>query len=145
MFKTILVAVDGSQGAARALDAAIALQKSFDSELLLLSVYRDHNLWKASVSWVQEETTSSTDEAMKQYAREVAEQSKAHALEQGASNVRAFYINGGPARQIIRFSKEHDADLIVLGKRGLSDSSNDLLGGVAHKVTSLAKCPVLSV
>lgn len=144
MFKKILVAVDGSAAAERALDAATELQKAFGGELLILSVYRDHNLWKASVSFVYEEKTSSTDEAMKEYAREVAEKSKARAVERGAANVRAFFINGGPARQIIRFSEEHGADLIVMGKRGLSDSSHELLGGVTHKVTSLAQCPVLA-
>ena len=38
-----------------------------------------------------------------------------------------------------------DADLIVMGSRGMSDSEKYLLGSVSHKVTSLAECPVLGV
>ena len=145
MFEKILVAVDGSQGAQEALQAAIEMQKICGAELLILSVYREHNSWKASVTFVYPEKTASTDDAMKQYAREVAEKSKAHAIEQGVDNVRSFYVGGGPARKIVKFSEDHDIDLIIMGKKGLSDSRHDLLGGVSHKVTSLAACPVLTV
>ena len=145
MFKKILVAVDGSQGSHEALKMAVNLQKSYGGELLILSVYREHNLWKASVTFVYPEKTASTDDAMKQYACEVAEKSKAYAIEQGVEQIRSFYVGGGPARKIVKFSKDHDVDLVVLGKKGLSGSRHDLLGGVAHKVTSLAECPVLTV
>lgn len=145
MFKKILVAVDGSEGAQEALKKAVNLQKSCGGELLILSVYREHNLWKASVTFVYPEKTASTDDAMKQYAKEVAEKSKAYAIEHGVESVRSFYVGGGPARKIVKSSKDHDVDLIILGKRGLSDSKHHLLGGIAHKVTSLAECPVMTV
>lgn len=145
MFNKILVAVDGSKVAHEALEKAIELQKLCGAELLILSVYREHNLWKSSVSWVQQETTSSTDEALEQYAREVAEGSKEFAREQGVERVRSFYIGGGPSRMIIKFSEDHDVDLIVMGSRGQDDSTRYLLGSVSHKVTSLAQCPVMVV
>jgi len=145
MFKKILVAVDGSQGANKALKTAVKMQKSSGGELLILSVYREHNLWKASVTFVYPEKTASTDDAMRQYANEVAEKSKAYAIEQGVEQVRSFYVGGGPSQKIVKFSKDHDVDLIILGKKGLSGSRHELLGGVAHKVTSLADCPVMTV
>ena len=64
MFERILVAVDGSDSGMEALEMAIQLQKSFKSELLILSVYRAHNMWKASVSMVNPELTGSTDDAL---------------------------------------------------------------------------------
>ena len=145
MFKNILVPVDGSENAFEALKVAISLHNSLDAELYILSVYREHRLWSASVSMVRPELTGSTDDALRDYAREVAENSKKYALEQGVEKVRSFYMGGGPARMIIKFSKEHDIDLIVLGSRGMSDSEKYLLGSVSHKVTSLAECPVLVV
>lgn len=145
MFKKILVAVDGSQGANKALKTAVKMQKSSGGELLILSVYREHNLWKASVTFVYPEKTASTDDAMRQYANEVAEKSKTYAIEQGVEQVRSFYVGGGPSQKIVKFSKDHDVDLIILGKKGLSGSRHELLGGVAHKVTSLADCPVMTV
>ena len=145
MFKKILVAVDGSEGARKALDAGIALHKQCGGELLILSVYREHNLWKASVTFVYPEKTSSTDDAMRAYAQQVAETSKAYAREQGVEAVRSFYIGGGPARCIVKFTKDHDVDLVLLGRRGLSDNPHDVLGGVAHKVTTMCDCPVMTV
>lgn len=145
MFNKILVAVDGSQGAHEALKVAVKVQKECGADLLILSVYREHNLWKASVTFVYPERTADTDDAMRQYAQDVAEKSKAYAIEHGVGSVRSFYIGGGPARMIVKFSKDHDVGLIILGRRGLSDSKHNLLGGVAHKVTSLAECPVMTV
>lgn len=145
MFKKILVPVDGSECGQEALEKAIELQKLCQAELIILSVYRQHNLWKASVSMVNQELTASTDEALESYAKEVAEKSKEFARQQGVEKVRSFYMGGGPARKIVEFSEDHDIDLIVMGSRGMSDSTRHLLGSVSHKVTSLAQCPVMVV
>ena len=145
MFNKILVPVDGSESAQAALDKAIELQKLCDAELLILSVFVQHNLWKASVTLVNPELTGSTDEALESFAREVAQKSKEYAQGQGVKKLRSFYIGGGPARTIIKFAEDHDVDLIVMGSRGLSDSTRYLLGSVSHKVTSLAQCPVMVV
>ena len=94
---------------------------------------------------VNQELTASTDEALESYAKEVAEKSKELARQQGVEKVRSFYIGGGPARMIVEFSEDHDIDLIVMGSRGMSDSTRYLLGSVSHKVTSLAQRPVMVV
>jgi nucleotide-binding universal stress UspA family protein len=145
MFEKILVAVDGSDGGQAALKMSIDLQKICGSELLILSVFRTHNMWKASVSFVNPELTGSTDDALEQYAKNVAEQAKAFAIEQGVKKVRSFYVGGGPARTVVKSAEDHDVDLIVIGSRGLSDSEGYLLGSVSHKVTSTSKRPVLIV
>ena len=145
MFNKILVPVDGSDAAFEALKKAIELTRLCNAELLILSVFRQHNMWKSSVTWVHQELTSSTDEALEEFAREVAEKSKEYAQQQGIENVRSFYIGGGPSRMIVKFSEDHDVDLIVMGCRGMSDSTRYLLGSVSHKVTSLAQCPVMVV
>ena len=145
MFERILVAVDGSDSGFDALKMAVELQKTCQSELLILTVYREHNMWKASVSMVNPELTGSTDDALQQYAKEVAESSKKYAQEQGVEKVRSFYMGGGPARTIVKFSEDHDVSLVVLGSRGLSDSERYLLGSVSHKVTSTCRRPVLVV
>jgi nucleotide-binding universal stress UspA family protein len=145
MFKTILAAVDGSENGAEALDKAIELQRSLDAELLILSVYRFHDMWKASVSMVNPELTGSTDDALEQFAKSVAESSKQKAIDKGVDKVRSFYIGGAPARTIVKFAEDHDAGVIVLGSRGWSEGEKYMLGSVSHKVTSLSKRPVLVV
>ncbi|HEY9022120.1 MAG TPA: universal stress protein, partial [Paracoccaceae bacterium] len=57
----------------------------------------------------------------------------------------AFTRAGQPARTIVSFAKEHEADLIVIGARGLGSVETFLLGSVSHKVTGLSKLPVLVV
>ncbi|MBO6816581.1 MAG: universal stress protein [Rhizobiaceae bacterium] len=145
MFKRILVAVDGSDHAEQALQKAAQLQKIHDSEMLILTVFRHHSLLEASMSMVRSAEPTNIDDAMREHAREVAENAKKVAAEAGAQKVRGFVKAGPPARTIVKFAKEHEADLIVIGSRGMGDVEGYLLGSVSHKVTSLAKCPVMVV
>ena len=145
MYTKILVPVDGSENALKALDSAIELQKLKDCEILLLTVFRHHSLLEHSISMVRPEDPQTPDAAMRDYATEVVETAKEHAEKNGAKNVRGFIKRGPPSRTIVEFGKEHGADLIVIGSRGSGDLENYLLGSVSHKVTSLAKCPVLVI
>lgn len=145
MFEKILVAVDGSNGANKALKLAVDLQKTCGSELLILTVYRHHSLLEASMSMVRPEDPDLPDESMRNYAKQVAEEAKQAAEEEGADPVRGFVKSGPPSRTIVAFADEHKADLIVVGSRGFGDVEGFLLGSVSHKVTSLAGCPVLVV
>ena len=143
MFKTILVPSDGSKGSFEALRKATELQKLTDSELLIVTVFRHHSLLETSMSMVRPE--ENMDDVLREYGKEVADASKKFAKSQGCTNVRAFVKSGQPARTIVKFAKEHDVDLIVLGGRGHGDLEGLLLGSVSHKVTSLADCPVMVV
>lgn len=145
MFERVLVPVDGSGGALAALKVAIEMQKAFDAELYLLSVYRHHSLLEGSMSMLRPSEPDIMDKVMEDYAKEVAEKCKHIALEQGSRHVRAFVKSGQPARTIVSFARERDMKLIVLGSRGLDDVEGYLLGSVSHKVTSLADCPVMVV
>jgi nucleotide-binding universal stress UspA family protein len=145
MFETILVAVDGSEGALAALELAVELQKKCDSKLLLLCVYRHHSLLEGSMSMVRPDNPENMDDSLREFSSGVVEQAKAFAAERGSREVRGFVKIGPPARTIVGFAKEREAKLIVLGSRGLGDIEGFLLGSVSHKVTSLAECPVMVV
>ena len=145
MFKRIVVAVDGSQNADKALEAAVDLQKKYKSELLLVTVFRHHSLLEHSMSMVRPDDPTSLDDALRSYATSVSERAKELASELGSDNVRGFVKRGPPARSIVAFAVEHSADLIVIGSRGHGDLENYLLGSVSHKVTSLSDVPVLVV
>lgn len=85
------------------------------------------------------------DDMMRNHAKEIAESGAAIAREAGCETIRAFVKGGPTARTIVSFAKEHDNDVIVMGSRGLGSIEGYLLGSVSHKVTSIAKCPVLVV
>ncbi len=145
MFQRILVPVDGSDRALTALEFAITLQEKFDSELLILCVYRHHSLLEASMSMVRPEDPENLDDSMRAFSSDVVETAKTYAAEHGGQKIRGFIKSGQPARTIVGFAKEREVDLIVLGSRGLGDIEGFLLGSVSHKVTSLAGCPVMVV
>ena len=52
---------------------------------------------------------------------------------------------GQPAETIVRIAEERSADLIVMGTHGRTGLQHVLLGSVAEKVVRLAPCPVLTV
>ena len=52
---------------------------------------------------------------------------------------------GGPYAEIVRYAKERDIDLIVMGRHGHGFAPHILLGSVAEMVIRRAPCPVLTV
>ncbi len=54
-------------------------------------------------------------------------------------------VTGDPAEEIVRLAKIYDADLIVLGSRGLTGMKRILLGSVSSQIVEDAPCSVLVV
>ncbi|AVX06186.1 TRAP-T-associated universal stress protein TeaD (plasmid) [Maritalea myrionectae] len=147
MFKSILVPFDGSAGAEKALKMAIDLVKTAgeNARLNILTVYRHHSMLEASLSMVRPNEPGNLDDIMREHATEVADRAKKMAITAGCEDVHAFVSPGGVARTIVKSAEKHETDLIVIGSRGMGSVEDYLLGSVSHKVTGLAKCPVLVV
>jgi len=146
MYKRILIPFDGSRCAETALRHGLDLALLCGAEVEVLTVYRHHAMIEASLSMVRPKTQpSNPDAALKEHAKDVASYAKQIASDAGLPSVRAFTRAGQPARTIVAFAKEHEADVIVIGARGLGSVENFLLGSVSHKVTGLSKLPVLVV
>jgi nucleotide-binding universal stress UspA family protein len=60
-------------------------------------------------------------------------------------NVRAKLLRGRPAAAIARSVEQEQADLLVIGSRGVTEFQPMLLGSVSRKVLMRAPCPVLVV
>jgi nucleotide-binding universal stress UspA family protein len=146
MLNSILVAVDGSEHATKALDAAADLARRYAADLAVLSVYRHHSPLESSLSLVRARQAAPTpDAALSELAREIVDAAVARAEGQGVKVRTALVKRGPPARTIVQVGKELGADAIVLGSRGLGDLEGHLLGSVSHKVTSLAECTCITV
>jgi nucleotide-binding universal stress UspA family protein len=147
MFNRILVPVDGSKGALRALEKAVGLHLLTGAELYLLCVFKHHSLLEASLSMVRPNQLNIPDDALKEYATEIAVYAKSHAIEMGAETacVRAFVKGGRPSRIIVRFARKRECDLIVIGAQGTNGEKNPLLGSVSQRVAGAAHCPTLVV
>ncbi|MDO3721608.1 universal stress protein [Marinobacter sp. chi1] len=146
MFNRILVAVDGSNNALKALEKAVELQKLTGAEIYLLCVYKHHSLFEASLSIDRPAGMDIPDKILSEYAREVVNHAKELATAQGADSVRGFVKGGKPSKTIVAFAQEKGADLIVAGSHGTnSDRDGLVLGSVSHRIASHSKCPVLIV
>jgi nucleotide-binding universal stress UspA family protein len=78
-------------------------------------------------------------------AEGILKKAVARAKAKGAKTIDTRVEFGDAAPSIIAVAKDIDADLIVLGSRGLSDLKGLLLGSVSHKVANLAEVPVITV
>jgi len=139
MFTKILVAHDGSEGAKKALTAAIALATKFGAELQSVSVKERPSHFAETVGEVMEQQ----EEAAKFFARVTAE-SKAEAAAAGI-DLRATVLSGHEVETIIKFAREGHYDLLVVGLMGHSRAFGRIWGGTSQNLTKTAPCPVLVV
>jgi nucleotide-binding universal stress UspA family protein len=137
-FERILVAIDGSEPANRALATALELARLMDATLLALAVEGPLPAYAATVAEV-EEVRREKDE----FFTGLAEAARAEAARAGVP-LEVEVLPGHPAELIVRFANDRRVDLIVLGHRGhfLRDH---LLGSTADRVSEHAGCPVMIV
>lgn len=148
MFSKILAAVDGSDHSVRAVELSADLAEKYGAELVLLAVFKPTRVPESTHSLVRTNRTlepQHTDDELQKIAEEVLADAEQHARRHNIPKIDARVKRGQPARTIVATAEEVDADVIVLGSRGLGDVSGLLLGSVSHKVASLAKCNVITV
>ena len=147
MFNRILVPVDGSKRALKAIEKAAGLQLLTGAELYILCVFKHHSLLEASLSMVRPDKLDLPDDVLKEYATEVAVHAKSQAIELGVptEKVRSFVKGGRPSRTIVRFARKRECDLIVIGSQGTNAEAGLLLGSVAQRVAGSAHCPTLII
>ncbi len=138
MFKKILVASDGSKGAARAVSAAIALANRHGAALHMICV-EELPHFPASVDEVVEEQI----DAGHRYEAVIA-QGKAQAQAQGVS-LAAHVVAGHAVETICEFVQREGFDLLVVGYMGHSALYNRLIGGTTDRLVEHAPCNVLVI
>ncbi|ANB58637.1 universal stress family protein [Anoxybacillus sp. B7M1] len=139
-YKTIVVAVDGSQEAEWAFKKAIQIAKRNEASLILTHII-DIRAFAAV-----EAHSQSVVERSEQYAKELLENYKQQALEAGIEHVVVDIEFGSPKVKIAKdIAPKHKADLIICGATGLNAVERLLIGSVSEHITRYAKCDVLVV
>lgn len=145
-FNNILVAVDGSEFAMKAVETAVELEASGDASLHVLSVYPHLSMFESSHSLIRpRQPIPHPDETFRQLARECVDLAMKRAKDMGATGVKGVVRRGKPARTILEYAEEIGADCLVIGGRGLGDVGPGTLGSTAQKVASRARCTVVIV
>jgi nucleotide-binding universal stress UspA family protein len=138
MFRSILVAVDGSEPAAHALQEAIDLARGEGARLTLISVAAPPRWLGSPGPYV---APVPLEDEFERRAQQVVEEAEALVPEDVPVST---VVRSGPAVQAILDRVEAGGhDLIVMGSRGLGSAGSLLLGSVSRAVLADSRVPVL--
>ena len=144
MFGSIVVGTDGSTTAQEAVRQAIELAQTVNATIHLVSAYEP-----VSESRLSHERQQVPEDAQWMVnAREdvdAALKESAESLEEEGINVERYAREGDPADAILDVAEEKNADLIVVGNKGMTGAKRFLLGSVPNKVSHHAPCSVLII
>jgi nucleotide-binding universal stress UspA family protein len=175
VIKSIVLAIDGSVHARHAQALAIDLASKYDAQLTLVHVLtHDHpstefermakteRLSDSGQPRVSEKENtysavarflgSTNDSKDAKEARiivllgeQIINNAAKSAQKAGVKNITTEIVSGDYANNILEVAKKADADIIVMGRRGLSNLKGFVTGSVSHKVSQRAECSVLTV
>jgi len=173
MIKTILVPIDGSEHSNKAVVLAADIAEKYDARLVVMSVL-GHGPLSDSLRRMAEvehlapggspstpiaaipegkfpaSTTAAagpeTEHAIYEFiGQKVLNSAKRTVKEKGIAKVETVLEEGDPVKRILARAEQENANLIIMGSRGLSDLKGLLMGSVSHKVSHLASCSCITV
>ena len=138
----IIVGVDGSHGAHRALDWAMREAAACHAPLTVVAVHE-----VAASGWTGNPIILPADEPELDKTRQAAKEAVAKVAtglgQTQPASVTVHAVNGFAAEELLNASR--DADLVVVGFRGTGGFARLVLGSVSNKVVHHAHCPVVVV
>jgi len=173
MFKSIVIAFDGSRPADRALQIGAELAARDSAALGIVYVIDESHFYIAdelrrmgeveqimdpapqmlvNIENIPETMISNLARAsgeslsaMQQYAEFLVGQAAKSATKAGARNIETSVETGDPADEVIAFARKRGADLIICGNRGFGRWKSLLLGSTSSKIAQLSECSCLTV
>jgi nucleotide-binding universal stress UspA family protein len=145
--QSVLVGMDGSEDSFEALRFLLSLPLARQAKLRLLSVVEPVRYPTSAPGALRGQLTRMLKEIENERRGQLesALEKAAAELEGSITHVTRSTLSGDPADVIVAAAAAHDADLVVVGARGLGGMSRLLLGSVSEKVLRYARCPVLIV
>ena len=143
-YRTVVVGTDGSDSSFKAVDRAGAIAGDAGAKLVIVCAY-----YPNSGKDVHEAEKALKDEAYQVVGSAPADdtlQSAAdRATEAGAKDISKRPVKGNPVEALMQIVTDLDADLLVVGNRGLNSLTGRLLGSVPSDAARKAECDVLIV
>jgi nucleotide-binding universal stress UspA family protein len=141
MVRTIAVGTDGTPTASKAVDFAIDMAQRYSARLVVISSYRpvaedrlrrEQARAPVEMSWAIN-PTSEVDAVL---------EAAAYKAQGQGLKVTTVASEGDPADVLCKFAAEHEADILVVGNKGMQ---RRILGSVPNSVAHKAPCSVLVV
>lgn len=142
MFRDLLVAIDGSAHATRALVEAVELAERHHAKLTVMTCVPDVSSWLMGASLGGVDFQALARDSEREYKRLL--DSVVDGLPQGLT-VTKVLVHGRPAKRILEQLRKGSHDLVVMGSRGRGEMSSLLLGSVSHEVLNASPSAVLIV
>jgi nucleotide-binding universal stress UspA family protein len=137
----ILVGVDGSEAAQRAVRRAFALASRLADSVTLVHVLPPPPvISEPAVVFNMAELEQHVYEAGKAILDKLAAEGRASGVE-----VDVQLLSGAAAEAIAQAAQPDDVDFVVVGSRGRTLVSSILLGGTSHRLVHICKKPVMIV
>ena len=145
----ILAATDGSAPATRAVELAARLTNELDGTLKIIHVCSERDVPEEQMSDYTISEHSSSAEVLTALSEEKLRIAREHAGKCGVAKAETATLleleAGAIAETILDAAHSYEADMIIMGKRGLSRLSGLIVGSVSQKVVSTATCAVTVV
>jgi nucleotide-binding universal stress UspA family protein len=144
VYKTIVVGTDGSDSAAKAVRRATELAAAHGALLRIVTAMEPIPARRilAELEAVPAEQRFLVD--LEKEAEDICEAAAAEARAAGVE-VDLHPLEGDPAAVILTIAEQYEADLIVIGNKGMVGTGRFLLGSVPNKVSHHAPCDLLIV
>ena len=141
MFDRIVVGTDGSETAAEAVRTAIELAKLTNSKLEIVSAYEPipQQRLKDESRGIEGDVTHVVNP--REDVQFILDKAAA-AAKKAKVDVVTHPREGEPADAILDVAEENDADLILVGNRGMTGTKRFLLGSVPNKISHHSPCDV---
>ena len=143
MINKILVPVDGSKIALRALDFAMEIGGKFGSDIIVINIDVPYDLSRIKSPRKDKNGNPIPVEAAVPTPLEEAEKEAKKVSYERITFKKVVDID--PAERICAEAERDEVDLIVMGNRGMGVLAGFFLGSVSTKVFQSANCPVTIV
>jgi nucleotide-binding universal stress UspA family protein len=144
-YQTVLVGTDGSESSYRAVDRAAELARDSAARLVIVCAY--HPATRREVAYAED--VLGDDEAYHVVGSTPAEETLRAAAERaaakGAGAIEREAVEGEPVKSLLTMLDKYQANVLVVGNRGLNTLAGRLLGSVPADVSRRAQCDVLIV
>lgn len=137
--KKILVAVDGSKSAVKAVEQAIEFSKELKDEVEITALY------VVGKKAAQDELMHCLDKAHIDSTRQKRLEKAIEALEASGLPYKTQILEGNRGRTVGQYAKEEEINWIFVGSRGHNKLQKMVLGSVSEKIIEHAPCPVIVV
>lgn len=137
MYKSILLAADGSEHSFRAAEQALKLANHSAGKVVIVYVVsEDTSKSEVLQSW----NSAGVADKRKEKISKIEEEAKKKGI-----NYEYKILRGEPGPAVVKYANENNMDIVVIGSRGLNTLQEMVLGSVSHKVAKRVNCPVMIV